>query len=86
MIVLRNVILVVVAIAGERRLTRTAGNLIEFAAYCDAYGGDGRCLGSDSADPADFIVMEGKGNAAIPAGITFRLSYPGRTVNLAHRV
>lgn len=46
-------------VGGLRRLDLAAGNLIEFAARLDAYDGDGKCIGSDIADPGDFIVMGG---------------------------
>ncbi len=74
------------AAACSQRLDLTAGNLIEFAARCDAYDSDGRCIGSDITDPGDFAAAGEQGDAAIPVGITFRLSYPGRPVKLAHRV
>jgi len=95
-VVLRDVIPVAGgALTGEQRLAHvgvmqrldlTAGNLIEFAARCDAYDSDGRCIGSDITDPGDFAAAGEQGDAAIPVGITFRLSYPGRPVKLAHRV
>ncbi len=96
MVVLRDVIAVaggalvgeqrLAHIGGMRRLDLTVGNLIEFAARCDAYDGNGRCIGNDITDPGDFAAAGGQGNADIPAGITFRLSYPGGPVKLAHRV
>ncbi len=73
-------------IGGLRQLDRMAGTLIECAARLDAYDGDGRCIGSDITNPRDFAAAGWQGDAAIPAGITFRLSYPGRPVNLAHRM
>lgn len=99
MVVLRDVIpLDGSAIAGEQRLAHgdglrrlglTAGNLIEFAARCDAYDGDGRCIAVAIDDRDAFSAACGPDASDIdtdtPATITFRLTHPGRPVKLAHR-
>lgn len=73
---------------GLRRLGLTAGNLIEFAARCDAYDGDGRCI-AVAIDDRDAFAAAACGTAAsdtdTPATITFRLTHPGKPVKVAHR-